>query len=371
MRFTKKFLAVMLTAVMVLGLFTGVRVKAEETAETGIPKISLKYVNNKTGVKITIGKTEGADAYGIKIKGYGASYANYWADYPKDYWRQVGLLEKNGSEKRTYTIKGLPKGTYKIKIATLQKVVFEDGYVEYHDIKYSAEKTVKIKAATAVKTKEKTYDFSKVKVGDIITFGSYEQDGIMTNGKEDIEWIVLEKTTSQILVVSKYALDCLSYHFDRSDITWENCTLRKWLNSSFYKTAFTKAERSLIKKTKLENADNPYYGTEGGNDTKDNIFLLSIDDIVNTKYGFNSDRYEYDIARRCAPTAYAVAQGVWFISRKNYQTAEGGYTCDWWLRSPGYDGDSAAYVDESGRADHNDNDECFAVRPALVIHLQS
>ena len=382
MRIAKKMLAVMLMAVMFLGLFTGIRAEA---AETGTPKISLKYVNSKTGVKIIIGKTAGADAYSIYLTGYGSSYADYLNDDIKFKERKVALIEKNGKAKRTYTINGLPKGTYTIKVAALQKVI-EDDHEYYGVISYSEEKTIKIKAPKAVKTEEKTYDFSKAKVGDTITFGSYEQDGIMTNGKEDIEWIVLSKNKSQMLVVSKYALELLSYNTEYTDVTWENCTLRRWLNNSFYKTAFTKAERSLIKKTKLRNADNPQYETKGGNDTKDKVFLLSLDDIINTGYGFSSELSEEDIIRRCTPTEYALAAlgytTEYFIEDNSladdYLTAEGGYTCWWWLRSPGYNEKTAANVDYDGSIfyEHKWNQSrkyyhCGGVRPALVINLQS
>ena len=33
----------------------------------------------------------------------------------------------------------------------------------------------------------------KIQIGDYITFGSYEQDNDISNGKEDIEWLVLDR----------------------------------------------------------------------------------------------------------------------------------------------------------------------------------
>ena len=122
MRIAKKLLAAMLTAVMVLGLFTGVRVKA---AETGTPKISLKYVNSKTGVKITISKTSGADAYRVYLKGYGDSYADYWTDYAKnDWWREVALIEKNGKAKKVVVF------TYKSKKNEKRKMGHRQPYTK-------------------------------------------------------------------------------------------------------------------------------------------------------------------------------------------------------------------------------------------------
>lgn len=367
MRFTRKLLAAVLIAVFIYGLFGSMRTKAEEICK---PKIALKYVNKKTGVKIIIDKTPEADAYSINIKGCGTSYLDYSTDYKKDSWRKLALFEKNGNAKRTYTIKGLPKGTYTIRVEALQKFV-DNGYPHYSEIGYSEEKKITIKAPKTLKTKEKKYDFSKVKVGDTITFGAYEQDDIMTNGKEDIEWIVLSKTKSEMLVVSKYALDCLPYNNKYADITWEKCTLRKWLNSNFYKSAFTKAEKNMIKKTVLKNVIYSEYEIDVENDTEDKIFLLSLDDMENSKYGFDDNLKELDIARRCAPTVYAVMQGVdqsYSMSMYNYyKTTEGESSCIWWLRS------QTAHVEYSGDIDYHGfsaDIDYFGVRPSIVIKLE-
>ena len=199
--------------------------------------------------------------------------------------------------------------------------------------------------------------FINGKVGDIISFGSYEQDNNISNGKEAIEWIVLSNDGEKMLLLSKYALDCKPYNDKNEDVTWENCSIRNWLNDSFYKIAFNSVEKELISKTKLINKDNLEVGTKGGNDTNDKVFLLSLDDT--TKYGFNSKFDEFDIKRRCSATAYAQAQGVWttewncnyewFVN--NYPTEEGGYTCEWWLRSPGCRANAAARLSYSGCVD--------------------
>ena len=155
------------------------------------------------------------------------------------------------------------------------------------------------------------------KVGDTILFGHYEQDNNLKNGKEPILWQVLDtKQDGSLLIISKYALDCQQYNTKQKDVTWETCTLRTWMNSTFMNNTFTSNERSLIKKTTVKNDDNSKYGTKGGNDTKDHVFLLSIDE-ANT-YLENT--------RVCEPTAYAVAQGA-------YNEING--NCNWWLRSPG------------------------------------
>ena len=75
-------------------------------------------------------------------------------------------------------------------------------------------------------------------VGSIVTFGHYEQDGNLDNGQEKIEWIVLDVQKERCLLLSRYCLDTKSYHSKGKNITWKDCTLRKWLNHDFLNTAF-------------------------------------------------------------------------------------------------------------------------------------
>lgn len=206
-----------------------------------------------------------------------------------------------------------------------------------------------------------------VAVGEYIKFGQYEQDNDESNGKEDIEWLVLDKQDGKILVLSKYALDCKPYHEERKDITWEKCTLRTWLNNDFVNTAFSEDEKSNIATVKIVNNDNQYFNTNGGNDTQDKVFLLSIDEVK--KYFSSGEE------RICGTTDYAKAQGT---HTHLYYTASGKLTCVWWLRSPGEDQQKAAGVDfhgyiraigdylgGSGICVYGDE---YAVRPALWIN---
>ena len=85
-----------------------------------------------------------------------------------------------------------------------------------------------------------------VQVGDIIEFGSYEQDNDLSNGPEPIEWRVLEVSDGSALIVSQYALDARAYNKERVRITWAECTLRGWLNGEFYATAFNEEEKGRI-----------------------------------------------------------------------------------------------------------------------------
>lgn len=203
--------------------------------------------------------------------------------------------------------------------------------------------------------------FSNVKVGNYIKFGKYEQDNNTSNGKEDIEWLVLDVQGDKALVISKYALDNTPYNEEYVDVTWETCTLRSWLNNEFYNTAFSASEKNSIRTTNVVNNDNPSYGTEGGNNTQDKVFLLSIDEA--NKY-FSSDE-----ARKCVPTDYAVANGT---HQDDYYTVGAEGTCWWRLRSPGSNLGDAALVYSGGVVDFIGDGvfyDFYGVRPALWINI--
>ena len=200
-------------------------------------------------------------------------------------------------------------------------------------------------------------DWSNVQVGDIITFGSYEQDNDTTNGTEDIKWIVLAVDGSSVFVVSRYALDCQLYNTSFTSVTWETCTLRTWLNGTFYNTAFTAAEQAQILTTTVVNDDNPSYGTEGGNNTQDKVFLLSIDEV--------EQYFADDADKKCLPTDYAVAQGAY----KWYALGT-----MWWLRTPGYTDQFVAYGDIGSNGIYDRGmpvNTGESVRPAMWINLAS
>ena len=211
---------------------------------------------------------------------------------------------------------------------------------------------------------EKWNKIKNIKVGDTYTFGAYEQDNSTSNGKEAIEWTVLDKDGMSLLLISKQALDCQQYNTSYTDVTWESCSLRKWMNGTFLNKAFNAEEQAQIQNTTVSADKNPEYNTNPGNATTDKVFLLSINEVE--KY-FNSDE-----ARKCAPTAYAKAQGAY--TSDSYKTASGAATCCWWLRSPGNTRNRAALVTYDGSVHYYGNyvsSDTGAVRPALWINLDS
>ena len=186
---------------------------------------------------------------------------------------------------------------------------------------------------------------------ETIKFGNYWQ----TNNevKEPIEWLVIDEKDGKTLLLSKYSLDCKPYHENSCDITWEECTLRKWINSDFINNAFSEEEQQIIARTRNNNPYNPTYGTSGGNTTEDKVFLLSIEEAQ--KY------FKNDEERKCTPTQYTKLHNAW-SSDDNF--------CYWWLRSSGGDQNLAAIVDYVGEVYHYSylvNIDDGVVRPCIWI----
>ena len=125
--------------------------------------------------------------------------------------------------------------------------------------------------------------------------------------------------------------------------------------------AFSAEEQAQILDSNVSADKNPENDINPGNATTDKVFLLSVSEAE--KY-FSSDE-----DRKCAPTAYAKAQGAWTSDK----TASGEATCFWWLRSPGWSQSSAVRVYYDGSVDyyvgHRVDYDSDCVRPALWINL--
>jgi hypothetical protein len=169
-------------------------------------------------------------------------------------------------------------------------------------------------------------------VGDIIQFGGYD-------------WRVLEVRDGKALLLSDRVFEPRHYHTESTDLTWETCSLRAYLNGEFY-NSFSVNDRARIADTTVINNDHPWYGTPGGNNTTDKIFLLSTDEVRT---------YLTDNALRIALNASGEAS--W-----------------WWLRSPGQSSNSAENVGSDGGFG-NERDffvnGISSVRPALwfIVNL--
>ncbi len=198
-----------------------------------------------------------------------------------------------------------------------------------------------------------------------VTFGRYPQREITSeelNGTEYVEeggrrfatepirWRVLKVEDDSILLMSDKILDSVPYNDEYTDCTWEDSYIRRWLNgsgNSFINIAFTDEEKQALITSDVSNADNYYFGTGCGNDTRDKVFLLSEEEVFSSYraelYGFLPSDALGDTGRRLYPTDYAVAGGAW-ISNLD-ETSGIGF---WFLRTNGYTQDNVVYVGEKG-----------------------
>ena len=210
--------------------------------------------------------------------------------------------------------------------------------------------------------------------GKCIVFGHYPQT---KDGKDNtpIEWLILERDGLNALVVSKYGLDAQPYNISCTDVTWEKCTLRTWLNDTFYNKAFSADEQAAILTTNVDNSKSQCYSgwnTSGGNNTQDKVFLLSYAEAnkyFGVEYWQNNGATD-KVKSRVAPTAYAIAQGTG--KNSSYKTADGIDAGWWWLRSPGPYPDRAAYVLTDGSLHYSGvRGDSGSVRPALWVNIES
>ena len=203
---------------------------------------------------------------------------------------------------------------------------------------------------------------NNIKVGGVFPFGNYPQGS--TGEVAPIEWIVLEKQGKKALLISRYALDCQPFNKKTENTTWETCSLRRWLNSTFLKNAFSIDEQATISTTSVYVDENHEYTTTSGNPTKDKVFLLSATQAINL--------FADNESLKCVPTAYAQKHGV--KTRSAHKTTSGEDTCWWWLRTSGFNQIRATSVYGDGSIDYYGNSvgsENIAVRPALWIELDT
>ena len=210
-----------------------------------------------------------------------------------------------------------------------------------------------------------------VRAGQTLTFGRYPQSAEGTDSTP-IEWIVLEVTGNHALLLSKYGLDVQPYNTGGVRVTWETCSLRKWLNGDFMNAAFSNGEQKAILMTTVDNSKSQGYSrwdTNGGYNTLDQVFLLSYAE-ANKYLDVQSSGVtgaHNNIKSRVAPTAYAIRNGAHEYGWYTEDDTRAGW---WWLRSPGINLFSAAVVRYVGSftyyAVFEDNG---CVRPAMWINL--
>jgi len=199
----------------------------------------------------------------------------------------------------------------------------------------------------------------EINIGSIIPFGGYN-------------WRILDIKDNAVLIITEDIIEQRPYHNAYKDITWAGCSLRKYLNGEFY-DQFSATDKSRIIPVINKNYDNQWYGSEGGADTEDNIFLLSVEEVTCQYFGDSSSKL-YDKGKN---------QRYWF-ERKDENNSRRvakfqGRIWWWWLRSPGRVNIKAVYIHGDGNIGIQGNNilkgnisegKCRGgVRPALWLKL--
>ena len=186
-------------------------------------------------------------------------------------------------------------------------------------------------------------------VGEIVTFGKYEQDNNTGNGKEAIEWRVLAVNGNKALLLSQKGL--YAARFAASSNSWSASEIRSSLSNHFIPTAFTSEEQAKIQSTTLSDVG-----------TTDKVFLLSKSEVEQYFAG-NCDRLVY-------PTAYAKANGAYTSPSTSYCSGNSYGAGFWWLRSAGSSSGNAMRVSYGGDIDYYGVSYAnFVVRPALWMQF--
>ncbi|MBQ4618802.1 MAG: hypothetical protein IJB25_02835 [Clostridia bacterium] len=185
---------------------------------------------------------------------------------------------------------------------------------------------------------------------NVVQFGYFEQDNNIYNGQEPIQWYVIYSDDQKALLLSRFALINKQFNKVWTNISWENSSIRTWLNDDFYYSAFTYNDRNLIFTNGLGYSS--WYSGYGEIATSDNVFLLSLNE-VNYYLGGT-------IGRLVTPTPYAKAKGIQTINGYNW----------WWLRTMGDSNKVAQFVFEDGRTCSVGRDVSSyvgGVRPAIWV----
>ena len=240
-------------------------------------------------------------------------------------------------------------------------------------IKYDFSNIDEAKIVTAYNVKATIANY------DVVTLGSYEQDGNMDNGKEDIEWIVLDKKGDEYLLLSKYVLDYCQFKnvkVEGETISWVNSDIRMWANTEFINSAFSETEEKNIMLSSIDNTNNDYYKLRL---SEDRIFLLSIDEIEKY-FGSKNDAYDGNKVEnlivandksRSFATEFARKRGVIAGSKGHIINNDNVYSCGYYTRSMrNTNNNQVLYIGDNGSDNWTsvyDTWKRYGFRPAIWV----
>lgn len=265
--FNKKIyvISVLVLATVVIGIVAITTIsknKSETTGSNYYSESSNTLKDGEVGIRDQYG-----NEYGVQID--------------EDYY--ASLDDGVNSSNNNTTSKGTSESRSSQITASSSKAP-DYGYEENSN--YSSSYESSVSSSNNAYTVSNTPEKNEYKVGNKITFGKQH------------EWLVLDVHDGKALILSLSGdyENYYCYTHRESGNTWENSDLRKYLNETYYNYYFTITERNRILTTDLINESNPDWGTEGGNNTQDKIFILSASEILkysDTIIKFQTDNINY------------------------------------------------------------------------------
>jgi hypothetical protein len=348
MKITKKLLAMVLSIVMLCCLAPAMVF----AAAVNLDDLLGEWVGVTT-VADTSGQVISRDAT-LRIYKEGAGYKGLFETYSRNAGRNVSFA---------YTLTARPDGTILASdpvwvVAGAHNDTLNDGVIVFtYDGTFLRDGSERYYERMSPPPAPPA-PLSSVSVSDIIQFGGHS-------------WQVLDVQDGKALIITQNLINGRRYHNQIADVTWEQSDLRRWLNDGFYNSIPTD-ERARIAETTVVNSGNPWYGTRGGNDTQDKIFLLSIEEVV---------RYFGDSGRLQNIPASASGKQVLsdeYDSARIANQPDSRVAGNWYLRTPGSSLRTAVYVNMQGRfrviggsvSSHGDNNNAH-IRPALWVNIDA
>lgn len=240
------------------------------------------------------------------------------------------------------------KLTYNLAKQKVSSQKYDEAYALFDTIRGYSDVDNRLSVNTGLKNAAKKAQAAAlvkgISTGDTFTFGNYVLVDSGNSKKQPVQWQVLRKDGSKILLVSKYVVDKKPYNSSNNkSINWSNCTLRTWLNGTFMQNAFTQSERNTI----VSNSNSSQSVNSSYIKTNDKVFLLTYNETQNY---ISQDN-------RIAKTAKGVKVNTWTRDRYTRLTAS-----------------SHAYgviVGSGGSSGYDKVTVQYYLRPAMWVNLEA
>ena len=195
---------------------------------------------------------------------YGIRPAIYLDLHSSSNDEEVNILDKETKEvKRDYSI------IYKWSRASISELKNRyENKIELIEIKIASDSKIE-------------FDNNDLFSDESIFFGSYEQDGDLSNGAEDIEWNIIAREDDKVLLLSKYIIESEIVSDNLHMPIYDDTVARNKLIGEYYDKFFNTSEQEIIEQRTLNNFDCPLkkYNKDKTYQSQDKIFLLSLEEI--------------------------------------------------------------------------------------------